>query len=209
MHTHMHTHTHTHIHTHTHTGYKLCAGISLLDVVGVVLMIILVTYFTWKVRIHLVPCTCCAFRVLCHRLCTVQVLQQLCECVVPFIGLAITIYARCMYGNFGREITKYTVINGTYTRVLPTLTIYAVSLLLVLQQELLCVLLYAVGVGVGASSHIRCVTAVYVLPFTLCHSHLCCVTPIYAVSLLLAFSHLRCVTPIYAVSLPFTLCHCY
>ena len=29
-------------------------------------------------------------------------------------GLAITIYMRCIYGIFGREITKYTVINGVH-----------------------------------------------------------------------------------------------
>jgi len=29
-----------------------------------------------------------------------------------FIGLARTIYIRCIYGMFGREITKYTVIYG-------------------------------------------------------------------------------------------------
>ena len=28
------------------------------------------------------------------------------------IGLARTMYVRCMYGNFGREITNYTVIYG-------------------------------------------------------------------------------------------------
>jgi len=31
-------------------------------------------------------------------------------CVHTCIGLAKTIYIRCIYGNFGREITKYTVI---------------------------------------------------------------------------------------------------
>ena len=33
-----------------------------------------------------------------------------CTCV----GLARTIHIRCMYGIFGREITKYTVIYGVY-----------------------------------------------------------------------------------------------
>jgi len=37
------------------------------------------------------------------------------------LGLAITIYIRCMYGKFGREITKYTVIYGSFT-VLANLT---------------------------------------------------------------------------------------
>jgi len=40
-----------------------------------------------------------------------------------FVGLARTIYIRCIYGIFGREITKYTVINGVYIRLWPTLPI--------------------------------------------------------------------------------------
>ena len=39
------------------------------------------------------------------------------------IGLARAIYTRCIYGIFGREITKYTVIYGVYTRFWPTLPI--------------------------------------------------------------------------------------
>ena len=31
---------------------------------------------------------------------------------------------RCMYGSFGREITKYTVIYGVYVRFWPTLCMY-------------------------------------------------------------------------------------
>ena len=41
-----------------------------------------------------------------------------------YVGLARTIYIRCMYGNFGREITKYTVIYGVYIRFWPTLCIF-------------------------------------------------------------------------------------
>ena len=37
------------------------------------------------------------------------------------VGLARTIYIRCLYGIFGREITKYTVIYGVYIRFWPTL----------------------------------------------------------------------------------------
>ena len=37
------------------------------------------------------------------------------------VGLARTIYIRCIYGNLGREITKYTVIYGVYVRSWPTL----------------------------------------------------------------------------------------
>jgi len=41
-------------------------------------------------------------------------------CSWECVGLASTIYIRCMQ-YFGREITKYTVIYGAYTRFWPTL----------------------------------------------------------------------------------------
>ena len=37
------------------------------------------------------------------------------------LGLAKTIYIQCIHGNFGREITKYTVIYCVYIRFWPTL----------------------------------------------------------------------------------------
>jgi len=40
-----------------------------------------------------------------------------------YLGLARTIYIWCIYGIFGREITKYTVIYGADIRVWPTLLI--------------------------------------------------------------------------------------
>jgi len=40
---------------------------------------------------------------------------------VKCVGLARTIYIRCMYGDFSRDITKYTVIYGAYIRFWPTL----------------------------------------------------------------------------------------
>ena len=42
---------------------------------------------------------------------------RVCNCV----GLARTIYIRCIYGIFGREIIKYLVIYGVYIRFWPTL----------------------------------------------------------------------------------------
>ena len=42
---------------------------------------------------------------------------------VIYIGLARTIYIRCVYGIFGREITIHTVIYGVYIRFWPTQTI--------------------------------------------------------------------------------------
>jgi hypothetical protein len=41
-----------------------------------------------------------------------------------YLGLARTIYMRCIYGIFGREITKYTVIYGVFIRFWPTLTVF-------------------------------------------------------------------------------------
>ena len=38
------------------------------------------------------------------------------EQICTQVGLARTIYIRCIHGNFGREITKYTVIYGAYIR---------------------------------------------------------------------------------------------
>jgi len=38
-----------------------------------------------------------------------------------YVGLARTIYIRCIYVISGREITKYTVIYGAYIRFWPTL----------------------------------------------------------------------------------------
>jgi len=44
-----------------------------------------------------------------------------------YLGLARTINIRCIYGTFGREITKYTVIYGVYIRFWPTLPIPSVT----------------------------------------------------------------------------------
>jgi hypothetical protein len=41
-----------------------------------------------------------------------------------YVLLARTIYIRCIYGIFGRKITKYTVIYGVYVRFWPTLYIW-------------------------------------------------------------------------------------
>jgi hypothetical protein len=40
---------------------------------------------------------------------------------VPYIGLVIIKYTQCIYGMFGREITKYMVIYSAYIRFLTTL----------------------------------------------------------------------------------------
>jgi len=41
--------------------------------------------------------------------------------LAEIVGLARTIYIRCVYGIFGREFTTYTVIYGVYIRLWPTL----------------------------------------------------------------------------------------
>jgi hypothetical protein len=46
-----------------------------------------------------------------------------------YLGLARTMYIRCIYVIFGRQIPKYTVIYGVYIRFWPTLLI-SVTLLL-------------------------------------------------------------------------------
>ena len=49
--------------------------------------------------------------------------QLLVRCLLRLlqVGLASTIHIRCIYGIFGREITKNTVIYGVYIRFCPTL----------------------------------------------------------------------------------------
>ena len=45
------------------------------------------------------------------------------------VGLARTIYIWFLYGIFGREFIKYTVIYGVYIRFWPTLDICSIALL--------------------------------------------------------------------------------
>ena len=49
--------------------------------------------------------------------------MTVCMSLLKFVGLARTIYIRCVYGIFGRETTKYTVIYGVYIQFRPTLRI--------------------------------------------------------------------------------------
>jgi hypothetical protein len=62
-------------------------------------------------------------------------------CLLHFstcLGLARTIYIRCIYGIFGREMTKYTVIYGVYIRFWPTLCMFK-------QQQPSCLMLATVA----------------------------------------------------------------
>jgi hypothetical protein len=45
-------------------------------------------------------------------------------CTLIGLGLARTIYIRCIYGNFGREITIYAVIYNVFVQSWPTLYIW-------------------------------------------------------------------------------------
>jgi len=47
--------------------------------------------------------------------------REYCIIMFCFVGLARTIYIRCIYGIFSREIIKYTVKYGVYIRFWPTL----------------------------------------------------------------------------------------
>jgi hypothetical protein len=67
---------------------------------------------------------------LCTPLCSFLCCAPFQRCYALYVGLARTIYIRCVYGIFGREITKYTVIlrciytvlaNPTYTPQRPLL----------------------------------------------------------------------------------------
>ena len=54
----------------------------------------------------------------------VNIIRISCVCdVAASLGVARIIYIRCIYGIFGREITKCTVIYGAYIRFWPTLCI--------------------------------------------------------------------------------------
>ena len=57
-------------------------------------------------------------------------LQHIC------LGLARTIYIRFIYGIFGRESTKYTVIYGVYIRFWPTLHMFQVLMSMLMDAEL-------------------------------------------------------------------------
>ena len=59
----------------------------------------------------------------CVCLCVLTCVEYVCHTHSTYIGLAKTIYIRCIYSNFGRKITKYTVIYGVYIRFWPTLHI--------------------------------------------------------------------------------------
>jgi hypothetical protein len=52
------------------------------------------------------------------ELCRTGILEG-CAYFVRCVRLARTIYIRCIYGNFGREITEYTVMYGVYVRFWP------------------------------------------------------------------------------------------
>ena len=70
---------------------------------------------------------------------------------VSCVGLARTIYIQCIYGVFGREIIKYTVIYGVYIRFWPTLVMCRVG-----QNHIYIFGVYTVCLA-GESPHIQCI----------------------------------------------------
>ena len=64
------------------------------------------------------------------------------------VGLARTIYIRCTYGIFGREITKYTGIYGVYIRFWPTLELWNYKSMAFLTRT-------GLNVGMEAVEHIH------------------------------------------------------
>jgi len=65
----------------------------------------------------------CVFTSECVSVCANVCMACVDVCVCMYVGLARTIYIRCIYGIFGREITEYTVIHGVYIRFWPTLLV--------------------------------------------------------------------------------------
>jgi hypothetical protein len=78
------------------------------------------TFGTHGVFVHFVQASLPLLKWLARRHCKIPLQDAI---VKTFIGLARTIYIRFIYGIFGREITKYTVIYGVYVRFWPTLDI--------------------------------------------------------------------------------------
>jgi len=82
----------------------------------------------------------------CVRVCVcvcVCVRVCLCACVfmcvlTVYVGLAQTIYIRCVYGVFGRDVIKYTVIYGVDVRIWPTLCIWHAQMHACLSGDSLC-----------------------------------------------------------------------
>jgi len=78
-------------------------------------------------NVRLLGCVCKTCTNCDHCFCSTRLVLCV-SCVDTPLGLARTIYIRCMYGIFGREITTYTVIYGAYIRFWPTLHITYKSL---------------------------------------------------------------------------------
>jgi len=102
------------------------------------------------VRVYVV-CVCARVRVCAPLLC------DLCTTgTIAWLGLARTMWGwtiniRCIYGVFGREITRHTVIYGVYIRFWPTLQVTSPEFSLL------------------STSRTMDTTSLF-----LCHAHLCC-----------------------------------
>ena len=78
-----------------------------------------VCYCAWWITWSVILCVCVC---VCDACCSARARSCIKTCVLLGLGLARTIYIRVfMYGNFGWEITKYTVIYGVRIRFWQTL----------------------------------------------------------------------------------------
>ena len=127
--THTHTHTHSHTHTHTHlrdlklprtrTTYSARSLPTMRDTSG----LLWGSHSTCVCYVCVCVFPCQSLRALhAPYVCNLTALSTH-KCTSIYLGLARTLYIRLIYGIFGREITKYTVIYGVYIRFWPTLHI--------------------------------------------------------------------------------------
>ena len=105
--THTHTHTHTQRRTQTHQTGRTCICQSWLRIL-------------WSPSASVSSSTCRQSVGRCKHDGTVA--DNIC------VGLAKTIYIRCIHGYFGRKIIEYTVIYGAYIRFWPTLHMWGYNL---------------------------------------------------------------------------------
>jgi hypothetical protein len=76
-----------------------------------------------RVRVRARVCMC-VFVCVCVCVCvSMRACACVCMRVCVYIGLARTIYIRCIYGIFGRKITEYTVYIYVHIRFWPTLRV--------------------------------------------------------------------------------------
>jgi len=81
------------------------------------------------------------------------------------------IYIRCMYGNYGREITKYTVIHGAYVRFWPALHIPCTYTVLANPVHTYWALMLRTHTHAHTHTHTHARTHTYTNTHTCTHTH--------------------------------------